>query len=553
MVSQFFDKFEEESLWTEGFIEEMHSLAMWGELSLSDYLERHVSKQGNQIAVQDDQRSLTWRELRTEANRLAAGLSELGVERGDRVSLQIPNRVEWFISRLGILRAGAVVSTMMPRFRQKEISHLVETVEPKVYIGPTNYGDYNHVDIVQDIQSDIPSLEHIIALGDRAPEGAIQFESLLNSDPEDFTPNNIHPNYPDRLKTSGGTTGLPKVVYRPLNPWVGILGPTLERFGITKYDRILGMAPLPHGITTPIASVGTMMIGSTSIVTNPSKPPEEHWKTIDKFEPTVVTAAPTQLNKMMNVDNIDQYSLDSVRVLFYSGEPLPERTADFFEDRGVTITSYYGAAVAGAPIVTSPTEPPETRKTTAGKVIRGSEVKIVNEDGEECGPGEAGEIVWSGAVITPGYYDNSEQNELAFEQDENDWYWFYSDDAGAIDANGNVSIHGRLDDMILRGGTNIFPVPIEDTIMEHDAVEEVAVIGMPDPEYGERACAYIVSEADLELEDITELLDSEGLAKYKWPERLEVVDSLPKTAAGKIKKDDLETDIEQKLQSEGSL
>jgi acyl-coenzyme A synthetase/AMP-(fatty) acid ligase len=553
MDAPFFDQFEEESLWTDEFVEEMHSLAMWGELSMSDYLDRHVSKRGDEIAVRDEQRALTWRDLREEADRVAAGLSELGVERGDRVSLQIPNRVEWFVSRLGILRAGAVVSTMMPRFRRKEMTHLVETVEPTAYIGPTDYGDYDHVETIQDIQSDVPTLDHVIAYGDSTPDGAISFARLLESSTEDFTPQNIHPDYPDRLKTSGGTTGLPKVVYRPLNPWVGILGPTLERFGITKYDRIMGMAPLPHGITTPLASVGTMLIGSTSIVTESSKPPEEHWAAIDEFEPTVVTAAPTQLNKMMNVDARDDYSLDSLRVLFYSGEPLPKRTADFFEERGVTITSYYGAAVAGAPIVTSPTEDAEISTTTAGKVIRGSEVRIVDKDGNECDPGEVGEITWAGATVTPGYFDNPDENENAFERDTNGWHWFYSDDAASMDADGNVSIHGRLDDMILRGGTNIFPAPIEDTIMEHDAVNEVAVIGMPDPEYGERPCAYVVSDEEITLADITTFLESKGLAKYKWPERLEVVDSLPKTAAGKIQKDELESDIQQKLQNEGEL
>jgi acyl-coenzyme A synthetase/AMP-(fatty) acid ligase len=430
------------------------------------------------------------------------------------------------------------------------MTHLIETVEPKAYIGPTAYGDYNHVEVVQEIQRDVVSLEHVIAQGEQPSSNVLTFDGLLADNTDGFEPENIHPDYPDRLKTSGGTTGLPKVVYRPFNPWVGILSPTLERFGITKYDRVMGMAPLPHGITTPFASVGCFMSGATSIVTEPSKSPEDHWKTIEEFEPTVVTAAPTQLNKMMNADSVDQYSLDSLRILFYSGEPLPERTADFFEERGVYVTSYYGAAVAGAPIVTSPTESPKIRKTTAGKAIRGSEVKIVNEDGSECEPGESGEIIWSGATITPGYYRNPEQNQEAFERGENGWYWFYSEDAGTMDEQGNVKIQGRLDDMILRGGTNIFPAPIEDTIMEIEAVEENAVVGMPDPEYGERACVYVVADRELTLEDITSYLDEEGLAKYKWPERLVQVDSLPKTAAGKIQKSELESRIEQQLREE---
>lgn len=553
MAQEFFEKFEEESLWTEDFVEEMHARGIWGQLSLSDYLDRHVEKRGNQIAVEDDTQSLTWKQLQQKADQLAVGLQELGIERGDRVSLQIPNRIEWFIARLGILRTGAIVSTMMPRFRRKEMTHLIKTVEPKAYIGPSEYGNYDHVEVVKEIQQEVDSLEHVIAQGDASPSDAFAFDNILRESTDGFEPDNIHPDYPDRLKTSGGTTGLPKVVYRPFNPWVGILAPTLERFGITKHDQVMGMAPLPHGITTPFASVGCFMSGATSIVTEPSKEPEEHWQTIEQFDPTVVTAAPTQLNKMMNVDNVDQYSLNSLRILFYSGEPLPKRTADFFENRGVYVTSYYGAAVAGAPIVTSPTESPEIRKTTAGKAIRGAEVTIVDDEGNECEPGETGEITWSGATITPGYFRNPEQNEKAFERDENGWCWFYSEDAGTMDESGNVTIQGRLDDMILRGGTNIFPAPIEDKIMEMDSVSEAAVVAMPDPEYGERACVYVVSDCESRLEEITGHLDDAGLAKYKWPERLVQVDSMPKTAAGKIQKEELESRIAQQLSEEGKL
>jgi acyl-coenzyme A synthetase/AMP-(fatty) acid ligase len=429
------------------------------------------------------------------------------------------------------------------------MSHLAQKVTPTAYIGSTKYRDYEHVDTMLEVQEDVSSLEHVIAVGE-TPTRGVSFGDLVGTSSRGFTPDRLDPDYPDRLRHTGGTTGMPKPVYWSHNIRRAWIEPMVDWFGITKFDDILGLAPFPHGISTPLAFTGILLSGATSYLTDPGHDAQTYWEKIEEYEPSVITVAPTQLNKMANVSNSDDYSLDSVRLISFSGEPLPADTAEFFENKGPKVVSYYGSTEGGASFLVHPGERRERRHNTAGKPIPFVDLRVVDENGDPLGANEDGELVWSGPTLTYGYYDEPELTREEFVVDDNG-VWTKSGDAGSYDDRGNIYVKGRVDDMILRGGENIFPAPIEDEIAKLDQVEEVAVVGMPDTEYGQRACAFVVASGELVLDDITSFLEAEGLAKYKWPERLELVDSLPQTAASKIDKVALEGRIKQTLIEEG--
>lgn len=551
-MSNYYDKFKEESLFDEFDRDQLHRLCAWGEMSIGDHMEYRAEKHGDKLAVRDDERELTWTEMAARADSVAASLQELGIEEGDRVCLQLSNVVEWYVARLGIFRAGGVTATLMPRYRRQEIEHLVSRETPTAYIGPSDYRDYDHVSTMLDLRETVDSLEHVIATGDAVPSDATSFSELTGTSTSDFSPVGLGPDYPDRLRHTGGTTGMPKPVYWSSNTRRAWVEPICDWFGITPYDRILGLAPFPHGISLPLAFTGILLTGATSYITDPGHSPETYWELIAEYEPTVITAAPTQLNKMKSVADEVEVPLDSVRLISFSGEPMPTDTTDFFENHGPTVVSYYGVTEGGGAFVVQPGERDSVRRNTAGKPMPFVEMKVVDEDANSLPTGEVGELIYSGPNLAFGFYDAPEKTREDYEI-ENGKVWIETGDAASIDEDGNVRLKGRVDDMILRGGQNIFPAPIEDHISEIDGVTEVAIVGMPDPEYGQRACAFVVGDTELTLEGMTDYLDGTGLAKYKWPERLEHIDEMPKTAANKIDTMALREQIESTLREEGKL
>lgn len=551
-MSEYYDEFREESLFDEFDREQLHQLCAWGEMSIGDHLEYRASKHGDDLAVRDDESALTWVEMESKADSIAAALQDRGIEEGDRVALQLPNVAEWYVARLGIFRAGGVTATLMPRYRRSEIEHLVATETPTAYIGPSDYRDYDHVSTLLNLRDEVANLEHVIATGDEVPGEATHFDELLERSTAGFEPANLGPDYPDRLRHTGGTTGMPKPVYWSSNTRRAWIEPICDWFGITPYDRILGLAPFPHGISLPLAFTGILLTGATSYITDPGNSPETFWDLVDRYDPSVITAAPTQLNKMKSVADDVDVSLDSVRLISFSGEPMPTDTSDFYEDRGTTVVSYYGVTEGGGAFIVQPGERPEVRRETAGKPMPFVEMRVVDEDGATLPHGNVGELVYSGPNLAFGFYAGPDQTrEDYFVEDGK--VWIKTGDAASIDADGNVRLKGRVDDMILRGGQNIFPAPIEDRVAELDEVTEVAIVGMPDQQYGQRACAFVVGDPNLTLDDITSTLDEAGLAKYKWPERLELLAEMPKTAANKIDKMALGERIEATLREEGAL
>lgn len=554
MAKSFFDQFREDAVMYEEFMKRLYHLGLQDDMAVFDHLNKQVEERGSALAVIDDTQSITWADLRHKAMNVAAGLQKLGVKEGDRVAFQVPNCVEWYLARLGISLAGGVSVMLFPKFREKEISYIVKTVEPKVFIGVSPYKDYDNISVVAKLRAALNIPQHIVVLGEQIPEGTIPFEKLVDTSLEDLRVIRMDPKLPDQLATSSGTTGEPKIFYHVQYARKAMPKEMIGRYGITEYDRILNLSPLQMGIGEPFTFWVPLIIGATAIQTQASEP-EEQLRVIAKHKPSLVAAVPTQMTKMTNVPGAENLTFEYIRVFANAGAAIPVTTQKFFEDRGTLVASYYGNNETGTCTLTCPADPVHVRAGSAGKQGMFAKVMVVNEKGEEVPRGEVGEVIWRNGGLPFGYYKNRQLTEELLGFGGPRQGWVYSKDGGIMDKAGNLTITGRIDDMILRGGENVFPAEIENELMKYEKIKDVAVIGMPDPVFGERICAYVIPRGNqvVTLSDITQFSDKQGLAKFKWPERLEIVDQFPMTSSAKVRKKDLRKDIEEKLRAEGAI
>jgi cyclohexanecarboxylate-CoA ligase len=547
MSAEFFDRFERESRYDAALVDEFHRHGYWSDLTYRDYLSLHAERRGDEPAVSDDHRTLTWQELHDETRRLAAGLQASGVSLGDRVAFQLGDRVEWFVARLAIPWAGGIAVPLSPRFRRAELAHVLETTAATTYVGMAAYGDYEHLDTALDLAGEFDHLETLVGLGTPLPAGVQAFEDLLDTDPGDLDPERISADLPDGLNTTSGTTGLPKLYYAVQNSRLQMGRDTVARFAITPFDDLVVFAPIQLSFGIQMA-FDTLLVSGASVVVSDRTAPTDLWDVLLDAAPNFVAAVPTQWTKMANEAPAD-LDLSSVQGALHAGAPMPTATEAFLERHGARTASIYGASEGGMATAVRLTDPSDVRYNHAGKPALSMETRVVS-DGEPCPPGEVGEVRWRGAGRGFGYFGDAERTAEVFGVGGPWEDWFHSGDAGVLDEHGNLRIVGRIDNMIIRGGQNVYPPVVEDELIRHEGVADVAVVGMPDPEYGERVCAYVVPATDEppSLSDLTARLDAAGLAKYVWPERVEVVEELPRSSSGKIQRGRLEADIRERLE-----
>jgi len=265
---------------------------------------------------------------------------------------------------------------------------------------------------------------------------------------------------------------------------------------------------------------------------------------------TYATAIPAQLIKLLpTFRSRPRDDFHSLRVITNAGAPLPYDAAREVEElTGAVIQSIYGATDAGTPTLTTVDDPREKRLGTVGRIVRGCECEIRDSDGNALPAGTVGEVTWRGADKSWGYLGADDQTRSVFTQD----HFYKSGDLGQFDEDGYLKIVGRIKDMILRGGRNVSPLVIEEALIKHVDVQDVAVAAMPDPVLGERACAFVIARpgAGLELAGLLEFLRGEGLATWQLPERLEIMQEFPRSAGGKTLKRELTALVTEKLKAE---
>lgn len=510
------------------------NVGIWGDRTLPEIFDDQVARNPNRVAVIDDEVRWTYGELADLTIRAARLLLDLGVRPGDPVAVQVPTCALLPLINLAANRIGAFMVAMPTRWRHAEVGALLNVIGTEVLIGVVADGSVDVRALHEEVRPDLPKLREVIYARTGLPDS---FEARIrDTEPLDAATAGMQrrdPDQPAHVMCSSGTTGVPKASLWSANDLVALLvHQTPDALELNADDVAAAIAPAGQGSTGYIFPIlMPLLVGATSAML-------EHWKPqlaldlIVRERCTYATAIPTQLVMMLDLD-LEAADLSSFTRFNNAGAPLPPRVAEQIERRmGCIVQNVYGTTDGGVPTMTTFRDPDWVRWNTVGKVCVGEELELRTPDGAVVAAGQSGEVFWRGANNSHGYLNQPEYDETNW--DANGWY--RSGDLGSLD-DGYLRIVGRAKDMILRGGMNVFPFEIETVLIEHPGVNAVAIVALPDERLGERACAVIVAaDEPPTLIEICGFLEGRGLAKFKFPEQLYLIDELPTNPGGKVDK-----------------
>jgi acyl-CoA synthetase (AMP-forming)/AMP-acid ligase II len=498
---------------------------------IGDILRRAAERAPGRTAIACDGRTINYADLDRAADRFAHAIASLGLRSPARLAVLASNRPEYAIIYFGAARAGAVLAHLSFRATGDDIVHMLEKAEVRAVVAEAEYLDH-----ILGVRARLPDLRHILAFGagGALPGGVVALETLLQAQPGAPPDAAIAGSDPFAINFTGGTTGLPKAVLASQAGRVRSAEIGVADFGLDGDDVI--------AITTPLFHTAGLFVWYQTAVALAARcafmPGWDADGFIDLVEREGVTAAflvPTQLNGVLTADGFAPERLASIRKLNFAGAPMPptlfRRAVELLP--WVEMTEHYGQSEA-APIAVRPPDSPPDKLTSVGRACDGVEIAIMDAGGKLLPPGETGDVVTRGAHLLVEYYGDPEQTAALYRGGEG---WLLTGDIGHIDADGYLSLVDRSKDMIISGGENIYPTEIENALYAHDAVAECAVFGVPDDHWGEIPAAHVVAKPGASVTE-EELIAhcAARIARYKRPRFVKFVDTLPRTAVGKIQK-----------------
>ena len=536
--------------WPAEFAAMYREKGYWQDITLNQMLDQAVAQYGEDEAIIDGERRFTYRDIQENTDRLAAHFAHLGLKTGQRVVFQLPNTAEIAFALFALLKVGAIPVMSLPPHRETEIRHFVAHAEAVAYLFPDVYRGFDYRDMADKIKSESQTLEHLFVLGDAKP-GQISISELLATEPPegiDLSGLSMAADDVALMLLSGGTTALPKLIPRTHNDYVLNCSASAPLGGLDNRETLLALLPIAHNYT--LASPGLLgVLGQGGkVVIAPDVTPETIFPLIEKEKVNVVPAVVPVIIGWLNSDIPEQHDLSSLTVMTNGGIKLQPALRQRMEEKfGCRFQEIFGTA-EGLLNFTRLDASEELRFTSSGMpACPDDEVKVVDEDGNEVPEGELGELIVRGPYTIRGYYNAPEKNEEAFTAEG---YYRMGDTVRMKD--GYIWCEGRLKDLINRGGEKISCDEVENLIVTNSKVKSVALVAMLDELFGEKACAYVILQPGEELgfEELKTFLLDRKIAKFKLPERLEVVEEFPLSPAGKILKRDLREDITRKISNE---
>ncbi len=523
---------------TGALAQRFRAAGFWNDDRLADYLERWADETPDKIAIAAPDRDITYAEWRDRSRRFANALLGLGLKRGDVVAIQYPNHPEFPIAFLGVAMMGGVLCTLHMPYRAGEMAPLMNHGRARAVICIAGDGKYDAPATMAGLKAQVPSLEHIVVIGGGGRAGALDFDRLIEGAAADPVADPPAPGDPLVLCFTSGTSASPKGVVRTHETFTSNLRIYPPTIGLTAGDRILVAPPFTHVFGLSCGMLG-LCHGATNVLM-PLFSPELYADRLIRGRPTVVFSAPAHVAATIKAGLLDDADLSSVRDVIVAGSVCPPEVAAALERRlpnGRT-GQLFGMTETILIMQTPLDAPPEVRHTSTGRKTAGIEVRIANpEDDTDLPAGAEGELQLAGYSVFPGYLNNPEANATAFADDG----FFRTGDLATVDADGNVVITGRVKDVINRGGIKINPTDVENLLQAHPAVVLAAVVPMPDDVLGERMCLFatLAPGASLSFGEMTGYLEANGVAKMRWPERLEIIGEMPMTPTRKIQKGEL--------------
>lgn len=489
--------------------------------------------------------TLTYEELSEKVDQLARGMLELGIAKGDKVGLWMPNIPEWVVAYFAVARIGAVVVPMNTRYKTHEVEYILDNSEATTLFAVGAFAGIDYLFMIDEIRGNLPNLKHVIIVGEPG-EAMHGFDSivdqgtgLLDDSKLDEREASCDPLDNVFILYTSGTTGSPKGAMLSHHNIAKNAGQVTEVLHTKEQDVFLLAVPFFHCFGCVMGIAGSITWGAAMVPMQIFKPVEA-LELMERFGVSVLYGVPTMF--VLELEEYRKgkadgsaYDLSTLRTGIMAGAPCPvEVMRGTMEDMHCNVSIAYGLTEA-SPVITMTRfdDSVQRRVETVGRALEGIEIKMADDDKNPLPAGEMGELACRGYNIMMGYYKMPDKTAESIDKEG----WLYSGDLATMDQDGYVQIVGRKKDMLICGGFNVYPAEIEEYLFTHPKVQNVSVIGMPDKVMGEVAVAYIISREGMNI-DPQEIVDFcvGEIANFKVPRYVQIVDEFPMTQSGKIQK-----------------
>ncbi|MEU2512432.1 (2,3-dihydroxybenzoyl)adenylate synthase [Streptomyces syringium] len=528
------------------FAERYRAAGWWRGETFGQMLRERALNHPDRVAIVDPAgagRRWTYGELDDRADRLAAGFLAKGIAKGDRVVVQLPNVAEFFEVIFGLFRIGALPVFALPAHRETEIRYFCEFTEAAAYVIADTSGGFDYRDLATKVRAEVPTLRHVFVVGEPGEHTAltdVAREPVAIADgpaPGDLA----------FLQLSGGSTGVPKLIPRTHDDYIYSLWGSNEHCAVDENSVYLCALPAAHNF--PLSSPGTLgaLYAGARVVLAPQPSPDVAFPLIEREGVTITGLVPPLALVWTEAAPSSPHDLSTLEVLLVGGAKFSEEAARRVRPAlGCTLQQVFGMA-EGLVNYTRLDDPEETIVTTQGRPISpDDEIRVVDDEDNDLPTGATGHLLTRGPYTIRGYWRAPEHNAKSFTADG----FYRTGDVVRLTETGHIVVEGRAKDQINRGGEKVAAEEIENHILAHPAVHDVAVVSMPDDYLGERTCAYIVLREGAEPVKsiaVKKFVRERGLAAYKVPDRVEFVDAFPQTGIGKVSKKDLRAAIAARL------
>jgi 2,3-dihydroxybenzoate-AMP ligase len=503
----------------------------WLDKSLATEFAAVFTRFAERVALIDGERRFTYADVDRQSDNLALNLIALGFKPLDRVVLQLPNVAEFVVLYFALQKIGAIPIAALATHRYNEVSQFVDIAQAVACVYPQRQSDFAFGPMIARVAEASPCLKFRIVFG---PAGAGELsltppKSALSgfaADPED----------PCIFQLSGGTTGVPKLIPRTHNDYAYNSKTAAQVCGVNGSSVLLLILPIAHNLPLACPGIQGFFFNGGAVVLSQSTRPEDVFRLVERHRVTHIKVVPALLIRLINSEAVKEFDTSSLRYIQSGGQRLqPEvriRTKELI--RSVFVQENFGMS-EGLLMFVRPEDPEDERLETVGRPIcADDEVRLIDDDGNDVPFGEVGEMCARGPYTLRGYYGAPEHNAKVFTPDG----FYCSGDLMRQNKAGNYMVEGRKKDLINRGGEKISAEEIENLILQHPSVQNVACVAMPDPDMGERMCACVILRTGktLSLKDMLAFLTTREIAKYKLPERLEIMSDFPLSTFGKVSK-----------------
>lgn len=545
--------------WPAPFARRYLAQGYWQAQSLADLLEARARAFPERTFVTDAGGTLGYADVDRLATRVAMHLLDLGLAPRDIVLLQLPNIREFVIVFFALQKIGVIPVMCLPPHRAGELTSFARVTGAKAYFFPQRFRSFDYLPMARGIQAAAPDLRWLVATGDGS-EAGVSYLSRWTEEEAALRHVNgaLAALRPDPFEVaffllSGGTTGVPKLIPRTHADYLCNARECVRVLGWDVDTRFVVALPAAHNFPLGAPGMLAALAAGGSIALCAATDPESVFEAIAHQKGTWLGLSPALLINLLNSPARHRYDLGSMRHVYAGGQKmLPELVDRARATWPFAVVGHAFGMAEGLTNLSRPDDPVAIVRETQGRPVSpADEIRVVDDNGNDVAPGAVGELITRGPYTIRGYYKSPQQNAIAFTSDG----FYRTGDMVRLHPTGNLVVEGRRKDLINRGGEKISAEEIENLMLGHEHVHMAALVAMPDPVMGERGCAFVIPKpgCSLTLAQLSGYLLGKEIAKFKLPERLEIVDAFPLTGMGKVSKKELRNIIAAKLQAENKL